>query len=83
MEKAGAPRGSGAVESLGKQLQRRLRGGGQIWTAQVSLICFECFESVCSSKTRMVPSSGIENYGQLRDARGPGIPTHSHFSACF
>jgi hypothetical protein len=31
MEKAGAPRGSGAVESLGKQLQRRLRGCGQIW----------------------------------------------------
>jgi hypothetical protein len=31
MEKAGAPRGSGAVESLGKQLQIRLRGCGQIW----------------------------------------------------
>lgn len=31
MEKAGAPRGSGAAESLGKQLQRRLRGCGQIW----------------------------------------------------
>jgi len=31
MEQAGAPRGSGAVESLGKQLQRRLRGCGQIW----------------------------------------------------
>lgn len=31
MEKAGAPRGSGAVESLGKQLQQRLRGCGQIW----------------------------------------------------
>jgi hypothetical protein len=31
MEKVGAPRGSGAVESLGKQLQRRLRGCGQIW----------------------------------------------------
>jgi hypothetical protein len=30
-EKAGAPRGSGAVESLGKQLQHRLRGCGQIW----------------------------------------------------
>jgi len=30
-EKAGAPRGSGAVESLGKQLQQRLRGCGQIW----------------------------------------------------
>ena len=30
MEKAGAPRGSGAVASLGKQLQQRLRGGGQI-----------------------------------------------------
>ena len=26
MEKAGAPMGSGAVESLGKQFQRRLRG---------------------------------------------------------
>jgi hypothetical protein len=26
MEKAGAPIGSGAVESLGKQFQRRLRG---------------------------------------------------------
>jgi len=26
MEKAGAPRGSGAAESLGKQLQHRLRG---------------------------------------------------------
>ncbi len=32
MEKAGAPRGSGAVESLGKQLQRRLRAFGQIWS---------------------------------------------------
>jgi hypothetical protein len=32
MEKAGAPLGSGAVESLGKQLQRRLRGCGQFWT---------------------------------------------------
>jgi len=32
MEKAGAPRGSGAVESLGKQLQRRLRGCGQSWS---------------------------------------------------
>lgn len=31
MENAGAPRGSGAVESLGKQLQHRLRGCGQIW----------------------------------------------------
>lgn len=31
MEKTGAPRGSGAVESLGKQLQQRLRGCGQIW----------------------------------------------------
>ncbi|MBX3746377.1 MAG: hypothetical protein KF833_13810 [Verrucomicrobiae bacterium] len=31
MEKAGAPRGSGAVESLGKQLQGRLRGCGQTW----------------------------------------------------
>jgi hypothetical protein len=31
LEKAGAPRGSGAVESLGKQLQRRLRGWGQFW----------------------------------------------------
>lgn len=32
MEKAGAPLGSGAVESLGKQLQQRLRGCGQFWT---------------------------------------------------
>ncbi|HWT82652.1 MAG TPA: UPF0236 family protein [Candidatus Methylomirabilis sp.] len=32
MEKTGAPRGSGAVESLGKQLQQRLRGCGQIWS---------------------------------------------------
>ena len=31
MEDAGAPLGSGAVESLGKQLQRRLRGCGQFW----------------------------------------------------
>ena len=31
MEKAGAPMGSGAVESLGKQLQTRLRGCGQFW----------------------------------------------------
>jgi len=31
MKKTGAPRGSGAIESLGKQLQRRLRGCGQIW----------------------------------------------------
>lgn len=31
MKKRGAPRGSGAVESLGKQLQQRLRGCGQIW----------------------------------------------------
>jgi hypothetical protein len=27
----GAPLGSGAVESLAKQLQRRMRGGGQFW----------------------------------------------------
>jgi hypothetical protein len=32
MEQAGAPRGSGAAESLGKQLQQRLRGCGQAWT---------------------------------------------------
>lgn len=32
MEKAGAPMGSGAVESLGRQLQRRLRGCGQFWS---------------------------------------------------
>jgi hypothetical protein len=32
MKKAGAPRGSGAAESLGKQLQQRLRGCGQIWS---------------------------------------------------
>jgi hypothetical protein len=32
MAQAGAPCGSGAVESLGKQLQRRLRGCGQIWS---------------------------------------------------
>jgi len=32
MEKAGAPMGSGAVESLGKQFQRRLRGCGQFWS---------------------------------------------------
>lgn len=32
MEKAGAPMGSGAIESLGKQLQRRLRGCGQFWS---------------------------------------------------
>jgi len=32
MERAGAPMGSGAVESLGKQFQRRLRGCGQFWT---------------------------------------------------
>ena len=31
MAEAGAPMGSGAVESLGKQLQRRLRGCGQFW----------------------------------------------------
>lgn len=31
MEQAGAPMGSGAVESLGKQLQRRHRGCGQFW----------------------------------------------------
>ena len=32
MEKAEAPLGSGAVESLGKQLQRRLRSCGQFWS---------------------------------------------------
>jgi hypothetical protein len=32
MEKGGAPMGSGAVESLGKQLQGRLRGCGQFWS---------------------------------------------------
>jgi hypothetical protein len=32
MEQAGAPRGSGAAESLGKQLQQRLRGCGQTWS---------------------------------------------------
>jgi len=30
-DKEGTPMGSGAVESLGKQLQRRLRGCGQFW----------------------------------------------------
>lgn len=30
-EKEGSPLGSGAVESLGKQLQRRARGCGQFW----------------------------------------------------
>jgi len=34
MEEAGAPRGSGAAESLGKQLQQRLRGCGQAWSRQ-------------------------------------------------
>ena len=29
--RAGAPIGSGAVESLGAQLQRRLRGCGKFW----------------------------------------------------
>ena len=29
---ARAPRGSGAAESLGKQLQQRLRGCGQAWS---------------------------------------------------
>jgi len=32
MEQAGAPMGSGAVESLGKQFQRRLRSCGQFWS---------------------------------------------------
>ncbi len=32
MAEAGAPRGSGAAESLGKQLQQRLRGCGQAWS---------------------------------------------------
>lgn len=32
MEQSGAPRGSGAVESLGKQLERRLRSCGQFWS---------------------------------------------------
>ena len=32
MEEAGAPRGSGAAESLGKQFQQRLRGCGQTWS---------------------------------------------------
>ena len=32
MADAGAPRGSGAAESLGKQLQQRLRGCGQAWS---------------------------------------------------
>ena len=31
VEEAGAPLESGAVESLGKQLQARLRGCGQFW----------------------------------------------------
>lgn len=31
-EDEGAPLGSGAVESLGKQLQQRMRGCGQFWT---------------------------------------------------
>ena len=31
MAEAGAPRGSGATESLGQQLQQRLRGCGQAW----------------------------------------------------
>ena len=41
MEQVGAPLGSGAVESLGKQLQRRLRGCGQFWsrTGLTDLLC--------------------------------------------
>ena len=35
MEEDGAPRGSGAVESLGKQLQQRFRGPGQFWRRPV------------------------------------------------
>ncbi len=31
LAEAGAPRGSGAAESLGQQLQQRLRGCGQAW----------------------------------------------------
>lgn len=31
-QREGSPRGSGAVESLGKQLQARLRGCGQFWS---------------------------------------------------
>jgi hypothetical protein len=30
-EREGSPRGSGAIESLGKQLQARMRGCGQFW----------------------------------------------------
>jgi len=41
MEDAGAPLGSGAVESLGKQLQGRLRGCGQFWVRAgfTNLLC--------------------------------------------
>lgn len=31
-EKVGSPMGSGAIKSLGKQLQRHLRGCGQFWS---------------------------------------------------
>jgi hypothetical protein len=65
MEEAGAPRGSGAVESLGKQLQRRLRGCGRIWSRPGFTHCFVC---VSSSKTKTTACSGIENHRQLRDA---------------
>lgn len=33
-EREGSPRGSGAIESLGKQLQARMRGCGQFWGQQ-------------------------------------------------
>ena len=67
MEEAGAPRGSGAAESLGKQLQQRCAVVVRPGAAGGSPICSGY---ASCSRTVMIHSSGTENYRQPRDAPG-------------
>jgi len=69
MEQAGAPMGSGAVESLGKPFQRRLRGCGPFWTRPGLTHLLRLCALV---KTRTITSSGTDPHRHLVHARwGP------------
>ena len=71
MEKAEAPLGSGAVESLGKQLQRRLRRCRQYWARPaVTHRLRLCIMPI----TPIVRSFGADIYQQLWDARASASP---------
>jgi hypothetical protein len=65
IHRAGAPIGSGAVESLGAQLQRRFRCSGQFWMRPG---LSHSSNSPSSSETTTTPISGTEIYRQSADA---------------